>query len=99
MKPEQMSEALESAASQLGVQVRYESLAATGAGGGGGLCKVRGAWWLIIDKKATPSERAAMLVDALAGFDTATLELPPKVREALDKRRATRQPSSAAAAS
>jgi hypothetical protein len=91
MKPEQMTETLEAAAAQVGVQVRYEALAASGTGSGGGLCKVRGSWWLIIDKKATPSERAAMLVDALAGFDTSAVELPPKVRDALASRRATKQ--------
>jgi hypothetical protein len=91
MKAEQMTETLEAAAAQVGVQVRYEALAAGGTGGGGGLCKVRGAWWLIIDKKATASERAAMLVDALAGFDTSALELPAKVKDALDGRRATKQ--------
>jgi hypothetical protein len=92
MKPEPMTEALESAARQLGVQVRYEALAPGGTAGGG-LCKVRGEWWVIVDKKSTPSERAAILVDALAGFEFQTLELAPKVREALEKRRATRQPA------
>jgi len=95
MKSEQMIEVLEAAAAQVGVQVRYESLGASGAGGSGGLCKVRGAWWVIIDKKAAPNERAAMLVDALAGFDTAAIELPPKVRDALAAKRASRQPGAA----
>jgi hypothetical protein len=91
MKADQMIEVLEAAAAQVGVEVRYESLTASGAGGSGGLCKVRGAWWVIIDKKAAPNERAAMLVDALCGFDTSAVELPPKVREALETRRLTRQ--------
>ena len=42
MKPEQMTEALEQVATQLGVRVRYETM--TGAtAGGGGLCKVKGS--------------------------------------------------------
>ena len=88
MKAEQMTEALEAAAAQLGVDVRYEALAAGGTGSGGGLCKVRGAWWLIIDKKATASERASVLADALSTFDTDAVFLPPKAREAVQARRA-----------
>ena len=35
MKPEQMTEALEQAAAQLGVQVRYDTMTGDAAGGGG----------------------------------------------------------------
>jgi hypothetical protein len=91
MKAEQMTEALEAAAAKLGVDVRYEALAVGGTGSGGGLCKVRGVWWLIIDKKATASERTAMLVEALAGFDTSALELPAKIQDVLTARRAAKQ--------
>jgi hypothetical protein len=83
MKPEQVLEALEDAASKLGVEVRYEALAASGVSGGGGLCKVKGQWWVLIDKKATSAERVALLADALGSFDTSALELPAKAREAL----------------
>ena len=41
MKPEQMTEALEQAATQLGVQVRYDTMTGDAAGSGG-LCKVKG---------------------------------------------------------
>jgi len=88
MKPEQLTEALETAAKQLGIEVRYEQLAPGGVSGSGGLCKVKGAWWVIIDKKATPSERATVLAEALAGFDTDSVFLPPKAREAVQARRA-----------
>jgi hypothetical protein len=88
MKPEQMTEALESAATELGVRVRYEALSAGGLAGGGGLCRVKGQWLVILDKKSSPAERAAMLADALANFDTDRVSLPPKAREAVDLRRA-----------
>jgi len=88
MKAEQLTEILETAAQQLGVKVRYENLAAAGPTGGGGLCKVKGEWWIIIDKKTAPSERASILCDALATMDTNAASLPPKVRELLDHRRA-----------
>ena len=82
MKPEQMTETLEQAAAQLGVQVRYDTMTGDAAGGGG-LCKVKGTWCVIIDRKTPPAERAAMLIEALAGFDTDAVFLPPKVRDAL----------------
>jgi hypothetical protein len=86
MKPEQVLEALEGVASKLGVDVRYEALAASGVNGGGGLCKVKGQWWVLIDKKSTPAERVALLADALTRFDTSAFELPPKARELLARR-------------
>ena len=87
MKPEQITEALEAAANQLGVKVRYETLAAAGPTGGGGLCKVKGEWFIIMDKKTAPSERASILSEALATMDTESVFLPPKVREMLQLRR------------
>ena len=98
MKPEQILEALEAAAKQLSVRVRYEALGASGISGAGGLCKVKGEWWLIVDRKATPSERVAMLADALATFDTEGLELPAKAREVIASRRLLRPPGSPTAA-
>ena len=92
MKHEQILEALEGAAKQLGVRVRYEALVATGASGAGGLCKVKGEWWLLIDRKTTPSERVSMLADALATFDTEGLELPAKAKEVIASRRSLKPP-------
>jgi|SRR6516162_4240034 hypothetical protein len=89
MKPEQITEALEQAAAQLGVEVRYETMTGD-ASGGGGLCKVRGQWRVIMDRKTAPADRAATLIDALAGFDTDAIFLPPKVREALAAKRGPR---------
>jgi hypothetical protein len=88
MKSEQMIEALEAAAAKLGVRVRYEPLPPGGVLSGGGLCRVRGEWHLIIDKKSSPADRAAILADALADFDLAAVELPAKLRQMLEARRA-----------
>jgi hypothetical protein len=89
MKAEQLTEILETAAGQLGVKVRYETLVASGPTGGGGMCKIKGDWCVIIDKKTAPSERASILCDALATMDTDGIYLPPKVREMVAQRRAT----------
>jgi hypothetical protein len=93
VKPDQLIPLLEECASRLDVAVKYESLAQSGVSGTGGLCKVRGQWWLMVDKKATPSERVAILIDALAGFDTSGLDLPEKVEEMLSRRRLARAQS------
>jgi hypothetical protein len=87
MKHEQILEALEGAAKRLDVRVRYEALATSGVSGAGGLCKVKGEWWLLIDRKTTPAERVSLLADALSTFDTEGLELPAKAREVIASRR------------
>jgi len=97
MKPEQMTETLEQAAAQLGVQVRYDTMTGDAAGGGG-LCKIKGTWCVIMDRKTPPAERAAMLIDALVGFDTDAVFLPPQVRDAIAAKRAERGPSADASA-
>jgi hypothetical protein len=83
MKPEVMLELLESAADQLGIRVSYEPLQSTV--GNGGLCKVKGEYRIIIDKRATSEERIAMIASALnkSGGALDELELPAKVREVL----------------
>lgn len=90
MKPEQITEALEKAAAEVGVKVRYESMTGESAGAGG-LCKIRGEWTVIIDRKAAASDRVALLIDALAEFDTDGVYLAPELREALAHRRALLQ--------
>jgi hypothetical protein len=92
MKPEQITEVLEQAAAQVGVRVRYESMTGDSAGAGG-LCKIRGEWTVIMDRKATPSDRVAMLVDALSEFDVDAVHLPAELRQVLAKRRAMNQAS------
>ena len=87
MRPEQITEALEQAAAHLGVRVRYETMTGETAGGGG-LCKLKGQWCVLIDRRTPPAERAALLVEALAGFDTESIFLPPEVRDALAAKRA-----------
>jgi hypothetical protein len=49
----------------------------------GGLCKVKGTYRIIVDKRATSEERVITLASALSTFDTSELELPAKVREIL----------------
>ena len=77
-----MLEALEDAATRLEVRVSYESLASTI--GHGGLCRVRGQYRVIIDRRATTEERCATLAQALTRIDTKAVTIPPAVRELID---------------
>src|ERR1041384_5382861 len=91
MKPEVVLELLEAAAEQLRVRVSYEPLQTTVVHGG--LCRVKGEYRIIVDKRASAEERVTTLATALAQVmnfrsseteagETA-IELPPKVLEVL----------------
>jgi|KBSSwiStaDraftv2_1062776.scaffolds.fasta_scaffold877769_2 hypothetical protein len=90
MKMDAVLDELEAAASKLGVKVSYEVLAETV--GGGGLCKVKGAWRVIVEKRGTAGERASTLAKALATFDTEGIFLTPAARDLVDRYRPRRAP-------
>jgi hypothetical protein len=77
---------LEEAADKLGVKVSYESLQESV--GGGGLCKVKGTYRIIIDKRGTVGEKLSTLARALAGFDLAGIHLKPEARDMVAQYRA-----------
>jgi hypothetical protein len=89
MKPEVVLELLEAAAEKLQVRVSYEPLQTTVVHGG--LCRVKGEYRIIVDKRASAEERVTTLATALAqvmklsgiALDDTSLELPPKVRDVL----------------
>jgi hypothetical protein len=83
MKMEPILEELEGAAEKLGVKVTYEALAETVAGGG--LCKVKGEYRVIIDKRGTPGEKVATLAKALAALDCERVFLTPAAREIVER--------------
>jgi len=84
MKPEVLLELLEGAADQLGIKVSYDALQTSGLSAWhGGLCRVKGEYRIIVDKRATSEERCTTLATALATFDTTELELSQKVRDVL----------------
>jgi hypothetical protein len=81
MKPEVLLELLENCADQLAIRVSYEPIQSTVVHGG--LCKVKGQYRIIVDKRATSEERIVTLATAIATFDTSELELSDRVREVL----------------
>ena len=72
-------EELEGAANKLAVKVTYESLAETVVGGG--LCKVKGSYRVIIEKRGTVGEKVITLAKALASLDTEGVFLSPPARD------------------
>ena len=83
MKMEPILHELEAAAGKLGVKVTYEALAETAFGGG--LCKVKGAFRVIIDKRGTPGEKAITLARALSRVGTEGIFLSPAARELVER--------------
>ena len=87
MKPDALLELLEAAATQLQVRVNYETLQTSVVHGG--LCRVKGEYRIIVDKRATAEERCNTVAAALERVvqqtkpDLAALKLPNKVLEAL----------------
>jgi hypothetical protein len=63
MKPEVVLELLESAAEQLKVRVSYEPLQTSVVHGG--LCRVKGEYRIIVDKRASAEERVTTVATAL----------------------------------
>ncbi len=82
MKPEVMLGLLEGIADQLAIKVTYEPLQMASAMGSmrGGLCRVKGAYRVIVDKRATDEERVATLASALGKFEIGELQVPASVR-------------------
>ena len=79
MTAQQQLHELERLAEILEVKVCYEPMAGL-VQGTGGLCRVRGQYRVIIDKKLRAPERVNILADALRRFDVAGLEMAPHVR-------------------
>lgn len=84
MKITQQLQELETLAKHLGIKLSYEPTTGL-VSGTGGLCRVKGAYRLIIDRRLKPGARVQVLSDALARFDTRRFELPPEVRALLDE--------------
>jgi hypothetical protein len=72
MKPEVALEQLEAFADQLKVRVSYEPLQTSVVHGG--LCRVKGEYRIIVDKRATAEERVTTVATALAQVVRAAVE-------------------------
>ena len=82
MKVAEQLRELERVAEELDIRVSYEPMTGL-VSGAGGLCRVKGEYRVIIDRRLRPPERVTLLADALGRFDTATLEMPAALRNLL----------------
>ncbi|MEM6290266.1 MAG: hypothetical protein AAGA54_03345 [Myxococcota bacterium] len=82
MKSAEQLRELERVAEELGVRVSYEPMAGL-VSGAGGLCRVKGQYRIIIDRRIKPAERITLLADALSRFDASAVEMPTAVRSLL----------------
>jgi hypothetical protein len=89
MKIDDTLKELEAVAEKKGIRVAYEAIG--GELGSGGLCKVKGEYRIIVDKRATQGERVAVLTRSLASFSLDDVFVAPEVRD-LIARAATFKP-------
>lgn len=82
MKVSEQLRELERVAEALRVRVSYEPMTGL-VSGAGGLCRVKGEYRVIIDRRLRPPERVRLLADALGRFDTTHIEMPAAVRAVL----------------
>lgn len=75
---------LEALAEKLKVTISYDRFTGEGMGAGG-LCKVKGEWRVIINRRNSDNERVAILARALGRFDVEDHFLSPKVRALVEK--------------
>jgi hypothetical protein len=88
MPADTMLEELEGAARALAINVTWDTL--TDGAGAGGLCRVKGEWRVIGDRRAPAGEKVEVLAQALAGFDLEKVFLSPRVREIVESHRPPR---------
>ncbi len=82
---------LEALAVKLGVEVRYEPFTGESTGPGG-LCKVKGRWRVIINKRGSDADRLVTLARALGTFDLEPHFLSPQARGLVQRQRAAGKP-------
>ena len=71
---------LESLATDLAIEIRYDALE-----GRGGLCKYGGKTYLIVNRSLSVQERIHLLSRALSRFPLGDVFLRPQIRELLEK--------------
>jgi len=75
---------LEKLAHELSIPVRYEPITGEEVFTTGGLCRIKGAYVIIIETKAATEEKIHALARALKHFDLSHVYLKPALREFLE---------------
>jgi len=87
MREAQILDSLEDIAKKLSIRVRRENFR-----GDGGLCRVRGETFIIINRYCTPGEQVEVLARSLAGVDLDGVYIAPRVREEIGRWQGVRDP-------
>lgn len=77
---------LEGLAQKLEVEVVYDHFAGD-TPSAGGLCKLRGRWRVMVERHASPAEKASILARCLGDFDLEQHYVSPAVRQLIERRR------------
>ncbi|MBK6846661.1 MAG: hypothetical protein IPG96_03625 [Proteobacteria bacterium] len=77
---------LEGLAQKLEVEVVYDHFGGDSASAGG-LCKVRGRWRVMVERHASPAEKASVIARSLGDFDLEQHYVSPAVRQLIERRR------------
>jgi len=78
---------LEELAKKLEIEIIYDHLGGETVSGGG-LCKLKGRWRVMLERRSSATEHVSILARTLAGFDFDAHYLSPAVRELLEQHRA-----------
>jgi len=76
---------LEQLAEKVDVDISYDTL--SGEGTAGGICKVKGRWRVIVDRRMSPTEKVSLLARCLARFDVEDHFVSPAVRQIIEQSR------------
>jgi hypothetical protein len=74
---------LEDLADKLGIIVREEKIDIEEASTAGGLCRLQGEYFLILNSRATVKEKIRTAIEALRHFDLTGIYIKPVIRELL----------------
>ncbi len=75
---------LEKLAHDLGIHVRYESLKGESDFQRGGLCRLKGRSYIIIEERADTGQKVETLARALKRFDLSRIYVKPGIRDFLE---------------
>ena len=85
MESYKVLEHLEGLAHKLGVEVVYQRLGTDEYSSEGGLCKVKGAYKVFLDRSEPIERRIQILAKALSSFNRDEVYVLPFVREILER--------------
>ena len=76
---------MEELAGKLGIEIRYGNIAVEESHRMGGLCRVKGKYFLIMHFRLTAKEKIGVIIKTLKGFEIGDVYVRPVIRDLLDK--------------